>query len=356
MFIDTLKNNIMNGGLHFWQRGSSFASVVDATYTADRWKYKKSGTMVHTVSRSTDVPSNSITPYSLLATVTTAQASLGTTGLCCIQQFIEGNFASNLYGKKVALSFYVKASKIGTYCVRFANSAKDKVIVKEFSVSVANTWEKKIIRISHDFTGTWLKDIGIGMEVSFVIGAGSNYNSASNGTWISSDLYATANQVNGLDTIGNTFQLAEVVLIEDNSGQTTVPNFVLAGRNYSDEMRLCQRYFEKSYELETAPGTSGTSAGAVLAPRAETVTANRQVFHQKFNSVKRTIPAISNYSYLGVINSVCQYNSTGTNISYNINSGIAITQSGFNSNNNIAVTTTGGVEAVMFHWTADAEL
>lgn len=244
MFLSVLQNGIINGGFNFWQRNTSFASVADATYLADRWKYKKSGTMVHTLSRSTDVPSVSVTPYSLLASVTTAQALLSTTGLCCIQQLIEGNFASRLYGKKLALAFYVKASKVGTYCVRVANNAKDKVLIKEFSVSVANTWERKVIRISHDFTGTWLKDTGIGIELSFVIGAGSNYNTAIEGVWGSSDLYATSNQVNGLDTIGNTFQLSEVVLVEDNNGQTTTPSFVMAGRDIGEELRLCQRYYE----------------------------------------------------------------------------------------------------------------
>ena len=39
-----------------WQKGTSFSSVLAGIYTADRWLYLKSGSMVHDMSLSSDVP------------------------------------------------------------------------------------------------------------------------------------------------------------------------------------------------------------------------------------------------------------------------------------------------------------
>ena len=39
-----------------------------------------------------------------------------------------------------------------------------------------------------------------------------------------------------------------------HEGSEVIP-FKRAGRNYPEELQLCQRYYEKSYALETAPGT-----------------------------------------------------------------------------------------------------
>jgi hypothetical protein len=43
-------NYIINGGFDIWQRGTSFSSVVNASYTADRWRISYNGTGIRTVS------------------------------------------------------------------------------------------------------------------------------------------------------------------------------------------------------------------------------------------------------------------------------------------------------------------
>ena len=345
MFVNSLVNLLINGGFNFWQRGTTFTSVADSAYTADRWKYKKSGTMVHTISRSTDVPASAVTPYSLLATVTTAQASLGTTGLCYLQQLVEGNFSYKIYGKKICLSFWVKASKTGTYSVRIANSAKDRVLVKSFTVNSASTWEQKTIRLSHSITGTWNKDTSIGLELSFILGAGSNYNTATDGTWVASDLYAVPTQVNGLDTIGNTFQLAEVVLVEDNNGQTRVPNFVMAGRNYLDELLLAQRYFEKSYELDVAPGTAGAS-GRIGINAGDATNALPPV---RFSTIKRSTPVVVLYNQgTGTSGQIRRFTGSSTL------AGVASAPSNSTTGDITATVVAGALYDL--HFTSDAEL
>ena len=51
------KNAIINGDFNIWQEGTLFSSVANGTYTAEGWPYYKSGSMVHNISRSSDVPS-----------------------------------------------------------------------------------------------------------------------------------------------------------------------------------------------------------------------------------------------------------------------------------------------------------
>jgi hypothetical protein len=47
-----------------------------------------------------------------------------------------------------------------------------------------------------------------------------------------------------------------------NSG-SKASNFARAGRDIGDELAMCQRYFEKSYEIGDSPGTPGGFGGSV---------------------------------------------------------------------------------------------
>lgn len=238
-----LRNVAINGSMEYFQRNTTFAAVADSTYTADRWMYRKTGTMVHTVSRSTDVPSSAFGIYSLLTDCTTAQASIGTNDNVIISQRIEGNMFRSLKGKKIVLSFWVKATKAGVYCISFRNATDTRSLIKEYTISAANTWEKKIIRIQHDITGAWDYTTGIGLKLGFVLACGSGLRSTPD-SWLNGNFIATSNQVNACDAVANDFWLTDVCLVEDNEGQTREPDFVLAGRDVFEELQLCQRYFE----------------------------------------------------------------------------------------------------------------
>jgi hypothetical protein len=238
-----LKNALINGSLEYWQRNTSFAAIASGTYTADRWLYLKAGTMVHTVSRSSDVPSSAFGIYSALIDCTTAQTSLGSTDQTHFIQRIEGNMFRPLKGKKIVLSFWVKATKTGTYCVAFRNGSLTRSLVKEYSVSATNTWEKKIIRFEHDPSGSWSYDNSSGLAVIFTLASGSSFITSAN-TWQSGNFIATSNQVNACDNVANNFQLTDVCLQEDNEGQTREPDFQLAGRDIFEELQLCQRYYQ----------------------------------------------------------------------------------------------------------------
>lgn len=255
-----LKNKIMNGCFDFWQRGISFPAA--SGYTADRFIKSGSGSAAATVTRSADVPTNAFGTYSMLTTVTTAQASLGANDGTWIYQLIEGNVLRTFKNKKMVLTFWVKSSKAGIYTFWTKNAhAATRCLTKEFTINSANTWEKKTLRFQQDSTGTWAYDNSIGTIIGWGLASGTTFRSPSNDSWLSGNYIAGPNQTNWSDTVGATFALADVCLVEDNEGQTRDPDFMYAGRDYFEELQLCQRYFEKSWAVNTPVGTAN---GGVL--------------------------------------------------------------------------------------------
>ena len=126
-----------------------------------------------------------------------------------------------------------------------------------YTINSANTWEKKTITFTLDASsGTWDFTNGVGLQIRWTLAAGSNYQTATDGVW-GTALYATANQVNGLDSSDNYFLLTGVQL---EKGSAATP---FEYRHFAEELALCQRYFEKSYEQSTTPGTA-TSVGRIF--------------------------------------------------------------------------------------------
>ena len=103
--ISGARNRIINGGMDFWQRGTSFTSLTSSTYTADRWYLNMGtpGTGVFRVDRDTSVPSGQPFPYSWKLSPSTAMSSVGAATYVSIVQFIEGfNCADLRYGTSSA--------------------------------------------------------------------------------------------------------------------------------------------------------------------------------------------------------------------------------------------------------------
>jgi hypothetical protein len=140
----------------------------------------------------------------------------------------------------------------------------------------------------------------------------------------------------------NTGTLGKVQL-EEGSSST---GFHL--RSYADELALCQRYYEKSYEISTAPGTA-TDTGAHFF-RAPTTNTN-QYPEAGFKQTKRSTPTVTIY------NPVTGGAGAGYNLS--VSASRALTAAALSSRSiaqvNFGVAPAAG-DAIYFHWTAEAEL
>jgi hypothetical protein len=263
------KNYIINGAMDFWQRGTSFAAATSGTYAADRFLVTKNGTMVHTISKDTDVPTLAQSGFNFAAsyklTLTTAQASLSAGQWAGFSHRIEGQVFAPLAGRTMTLSFWVKAALIGTYSVAFVNGNQTRSYVKTYTINAANTWEKKTVTLTHDASGTWDYTTGLGISVMFMIA--STQQSLTEGAWVDGLFLGFGTQTNGVQSTATSFNFTGIMLEEGEQPS----QFERAGGDISRELLSCQRYYCKSYILGTAPGTNtgnGTTAGRFIGALA----------------------------------------------------------------------------------------
>ena len=119
------------------------------------------------ITQSTDVPANSGFSNSLRVSVSTADTSIAAGDYAVLDQVIEGYNVVDLVGVPFTLSFWVKSSKTGIHCFKLGNINGDRSYIAEYTISAANTWEKKIITISVGIPadGTWNYTNGAGLSV-----------------------------------------------------------------------------------------------------------------------------------------------------------------------------------------------
>ena len=250
------KNLIINGDMSIFQRATATTTVSNGTYqTVDRFKLHESTDGAYTAElENLSVADQATTGQrtALELNVTTADGTIGSSQFAAIYHPIEAQFLQHiLYGtsaaKDLTLSFYVKSNKTGTYCV--AMDKNDNTAYRlpiEYTISSANTWEKKVIHISPTAGSTSLitasgaaidKDNGTGMIVTFGLAWGSSYQGTNN-TWVTGNAYATSNQVNWMDSTDNNFFLTGVQL-EVGSGASDFEHLP-----HDVQLRRCQRYFQ----------------------------------------------------------------------------------------------------------------
>ena len=251
------RNRIINGDMRIDQRNAGASVTINAAataYTVDRWHANgQSSDGVFTVQQSTTAPTGFTN--SLLATVTTADTSIGVDQYYLLCQRIEGyNVADLDFGsaaaKTVTLSFWVRSSLTGTFSGALENSAENRAYPFTYSISSADTWEQKTITIAGDTSGTWLTDNGIGLFVWFDLGCGSNKRGTA-GSWAGSDLYGATGAVQLIATNGATFYITGVQL---EVGSVATP---FEHRSYGDELLRCQRYYYRITGSETSTSNQG---------------------------------------------------------------------------------------------------
>jgi hypothetical protein len=282
-----MKNHLLNGDMALAQRGTSFAAAASGQYFLDRFQYTKGGAMVHTLSQDSDVPAGTPLKYSARLNLTTPDTSIAAAEACEVVQKVEGYNFVPLTQSAFTLSFWVKATLTGTYCVAFRNSGQDRSFVTEYTVSASETWEHKTVTVlAPPSTGTWNYTNGIGLTISWVLAAGSSLQTTA-GAWQIGNYLSTANQVNGVNTGATNFRITGAML---NLGYSAAP-FSLSHGSYQDEVIACMRYYEKSYNTLTyaASGDEASATQFLIASGA-------MRWNFDFKVRKRTAPSVFIYA------------------------------------------------------------
>jgi hypothetical protein len=273
------RNRIINGDMRIDQRNAGAAVTLAntaITRPVDRFGVYKGHPATITAQRSTVAPAGFTN--SLLFTVTTGAAAVASSEIN-LYQGIEGfNVADLGFGtadaSQVTLSFWVRSSVTGTFSGGLLASGAARNYVFTYTISAANTWEKKTITIQGDTTGTWLKDNGSGIQLSLDLGAGSDFETTA-GSWGVGNKYAATGSTKLAATTGATFYLTGVQL---EAGTVATP---FERRSYGAELALCQRYFEKG-------------SSQMLAARIDTGSAYfSNYWMHPFKQTKRSTPTVT---------------------------------------------------------------
>ena len=252
-----VRNLIINGDMRIAQRGTGTTGIVAAGFfDIDRVFYTE-----NTVggsfdsAQSTDVPSGQGFVNSHKWSVNTTATALTTTGWAKLRHVIEGLNSAHLEwgtanAKTVTLSFWVKSSVTGTYCISINNDDFNRCYIAEYTIDTANTWEKKTITIEGDTSGTWKTDNDRGIIVSWVLDAGADRETTAN-SWQSGADFATSNQVSWISNAGATFYRTGLQL---EVGDTATP---FEHRPYDMELARCFRYYWQGISIMNSYATTG---------------------------------------------------------------------------------------------------
>jgi hypothetical protein len=223
-FQDNVKfrNILINGSLDISQRSTSTSSITSTDYhTVDRWQTNISSMGTWTQSQSTTVPSGQGFAKSLKMDCTTADASPSASDQVVIEQKVEGqnlqylNFG-NSSAKSLTLSFWVRSNKTGTYCASLFNNDQSKWFSKQYTISSADTWEKKTLTYAGDTSNAFNNDSGTSLRCRFWLGAGSTYTSGTiTSTWTTesgNEGSLASGQVNLADSTSNEWYITGIQL------------------------------------------------------------------------------------------------------------------------------------------------
>lgn len=323
------KNLLINGDFRIWQRGTNFTAPG---YTSDRWTFNFGGVASGNVWRNTVSPGQFPGVYAdALARVSYGAITNSAAHFVVFEQHIEG--CDTAAGQTVAVSFWVYNSGAAGRQIALefrqgfgsgGSAVVDSIGSKKFALPAGMS------RVTHSVTIPSVagKQRGANDSLAFTIwcSAGSQWNARS-------------------DSLGAQVGDVHFTEVQVEVGGTATG---FERRHPALELVLCQRYYEKSYNLGSEPGSSGyqgreahSSSGVQGATNWATV---------RFSQRKRTAPAVVIYPAIpagGSPGNVGQNDSTITTAAIeNIGSGGI----------QVAWGNSAGKFGAWFHWTADAEI
>ena len=242
-------NLLINGDMAISQRATSLSGQTGTSIRCvDRFNIVEGADAAFDVAQSSTAPDGF--NNSLKIDTATADSSLASTQYASVYQRLEGlDVQQLLFGtssaKSVTLSFYVRSNVTGTYSVTMSLAdASSGYQSQTYSISSANTWEKKTITFIGDTTTAIPDDNTNAFAIDWCLGSGTGYTSggATGQAW-SSDVtkYFGGHAVNIMSSTDNEWLLTGVQL---EIGEVATP-FKYESHEYN--LQRCQRYYEEGY-------------------------------------------------------------------------------------------------------------
>jgi len=344
-----VRNIIWQGNMMLWQEAPSGYTSVGASdrYINDGWKFASGGLSSGRCSIQPDSNNNAPPGKSMKVSCTTAQSSIGMSDYVHVNARIEGfDLAVLGYGTPAAVSSNLSmrincVGHTGTYTFFVWVSDGTNIYAYKFKRTLSSGWNY-IQQTIPAFTAFQPPlDSSVRGIVGVVLAAGSGLTDTSEEAWTdysSGFMLGLSGQNNFFSSTSNRIDIASV---QWTPGPYPLP---FLDRSILETLAIAQRYYEKSYDLGTAPG-SATYGGAVMT----SLKTGGFVPGTRFSVRKRVAPTITIYS---------PGNGASGNV-YNVTAGanaahgtVAVGQTG------IDYTSCSGTvhDVITFHWVADARL
>lgn len=316
---------LVNGGFDIWQRGSTFASAGAGIYTADRWGFfRGSFAAGATVSRQ----SAAYPAFSEYALRMQRDNGNSSTTQLTVTQALESIDSKKLRGRDVVLSFLVRKG---------ADYSGGDVTARMLSGTGADQP---------------LLGAGLTGEVTLINGTVTP-TTAFRRRFIVGTMGTTAAQL-GIEfkwTPTGTAGANDWIEITDVKLEQALLPSAYEGRSFAEELALCQRYYEKSYDYSAAAATNTVVGVEMIPPYTPSNDLSR--YKIPFKVVKRVTPAITLYASDGTVDRVDVIDS-------GLKTTVATTAGspGLNGFRGWAASGTGntpGTSRTGFHWVASAE-
>ena len=319
------RNLIINGAMRVYQRGSTTTYQNNGGYDVDRFSYRRDGTISTTTFDVSQESTTGLPEFPKCLQVQVKDAAISdpnsdddfyNTIKCALEgQDLQALQYGTATAQPVTISFYVKASVAGTYCLSIdipqATASDSKDYVVEYTINSANTWERKAITIPapsvSDLSINIKNDNSAGFQINWVMAGNrtgtSRRRTSTTDQWIdrsqsgSYEFTHTANQTNNWATLDNIFQLTGVQFeLGENASD-------FEHRSYGEELALCKRYYVRhSGNIVFAVGQAySTSQMIASVPLQVEMRANPTLAHQNIfirnatgNSASASALTISN--------------------------------------------------------------
>lgn len=285
--------------------------------------------------------------YCLSINVDGAGTGLGQASYYQLEYFIEHGVRYLCgAGKEVTLSFYARSTisnkKLGIYLLQNygtggSPSASEIVVSSNSCITLTSAWQ----RFNIPFTMNTLNGKTFGTNNNDVVQVeiwpmwGSGF--ASRFGVVNAETFVGAGDI-------------EIAQVQLNAGDVALP---FEPKSFADELRACQRYYEKSYGYSTKPGTSG-AYGDMDSFIASNLGYTNNTKAAQFTVEKRAIPSLGFYSPATGNGGYLMEVSPGNDVPIGAGSWLVY---GSGSTKVIRLQNmTGGTKDVecWLHWTADA--
>ena len=324
------KNAIINGAFNIWQRGTSYSvSANSSPFVIDRWRLATDYNA--TVSRQATSDTTNLPNIQYCARV---QRNSGQTGTYAyLMQYNETANSIFLAGKFVTFSFYARA---GANYSASSNTLTAQIITgtgTDQNLWAGYTGQTTALTKAVTLTTTWQRFTATTTLASNTTEIGYWFNAISTGTAGANDYF-------------------EVTGVQLEAGNVAT-SFTTASGSIAGELALCQRYYQKSYPIDVAPGAyfpGGYSLAIIQSNVPDGVYYN----YQRLITRMRVAPTVVIYSGAGTLNKMTTV--AGGDLANSSALTNSISDMGFGITNNSGTTLTFSSGGYLFYYTASAEL